>query len=49
MLIDLSTDHSQANIHDVHHFYVHANYCQYTPVWDWLFGWYKPYSDFEKE
>lgn len=36
-------------VHDVHHFFITANYGQYIMLWDWIFGWYRPYSDFAKD
>jgi hypothetical protein len=33
----------QTRLHDVHHWYLNANYYQYCVLWDWVFGTYKPY------
>jgi len=34
---------AQTRLHDVHHWYLNANYYQYCVFWDWVLGTYKPY------
>jgi sterol desaturase/sphingolipid hydroxylase (fatty acid hydroxylase superfamily) len=35
----------QVKFHDIHHWYPDSNYGQYTVLWDYLFGWFKPYPN----
>ncbi|CAM9944798.1 unnamed protein product [Discosporangium mesarthrocarpum] len=35
----------QVRYHDVHHWYPESNYGQYTVLWDWIMGSFKPYPE----
>jgi sterol desaturase/sphingolipid hydroxylase (fatty acid hydroxylase superfamily) len=35
----------QVKFHDIHHWYPDSNYGQYTVLWDYIFGWFKPYPN----
>ncbi|CAM9340719.1 unnamed protein product, partial [Choristocarpus tenellus] len=37
----------QVRYHDVHHWYPESNYGQYTVLWDWVMGSFKPYPEVE--